>query len=443
MSDATGGVVYTVQPGGQLNGTAKVPGDKSMSHRSVMFGSLAHGTTEVDGFLQGEDALHTLDAFVQMGVNIERTGDNRLVIEGKGHEALKQPSKDIYLGNSGTGMRLLAGLMSGLGMGCKITGDESLALRPMGRVIKPLLSMGAQITGSENDRPPLVLQQRDTPLTAITYDCPVVSAQVKSCVLLAGLFANGRTVVNETGITRDHTERMLRGFGVDVQSNGLSSSIEGGQSLKATSLTVPGDISSSAFFLVGASIAIGSDVTLQGVGMNPTRTGIIDILKLMGAKIDVQNTRESGGEPVADLHVVGSELHGVEIPENLVSLAIDEFPSIFVAASVAKGTTIITGAEELRVKETDRIQVMVDGLQALGVDITGTPDGAIINGGSIDGGTADSCGDHRTAMAFSMAALVANNPITVLDCANVATSFPNYVELASSLGLRINSSGAS
>ncbi|MEE9332709.1 MAG: 3-phosphoshikimate 1-carboxyvinyltransferase [Granulosicoccaceae bacterium] len=432
-------LTYTVQAGGTLTGVAKVPGDKSMSHRSVMFGSLANGTTEVDGFLQGEDALHTLDAFVQMGVNIERTSGNRLVIEGKGHKALKVPSDDIYLGNSGTGMRLLAGLMAGLGMPCRITGDESLALRPMGRVIKPLQRMGAQISGDASDRPPLTLKKRTAPLNAIEYDCPVVSAQVKSCVLLAGLFADGRTVVNETGITRDHTERMLNGFGVDVQVDGLSASIEGGQSLQATSLTVPGDISSAAFFLVGASISVGSDVTLQGVGMNPTRTGIIDILKLMDAKIDIINERVSGGEPVADLHVVGTELIGVEIPERLVSLAIDEFPSIFVAASVAKGTTVITGAEELRVKETDRIQVMVDGLQALGVDITGTPDGAIINGGSILGGTADSCGDHRTAMAFSMAALMAKSPITVLDCANVATSFPGFVELAGQMGLNISS----
>ena len=437
-------LTYTVQAGGTLNGVAKVPGDKSMSHRSVMFGSLAHGTTEVDGFLQGEDALHTLDAFVQMGVSIERTGDNRLVIEGKGHEALTVPSSDIYLGNSGTGMRLLAGIMAGLGMPCRITGDESLTLRPMGRVIKPLQSMGAAISGDANDRPPLTLKERTAPLNAIEYDCPVVSAQVKSCVLLAGLFANGRTVVNETRITRDHTERMLKGFGVDVQVNGrgssiVSSSIEGGQSLRATSLTVPGDISSAAFFLVGASIALGSDVTLQGVGMNPTRTGIVDILKLMGAKIAVINERVSGGEPVADLHVIGSQLTGVEIPERLVSLAIDEFPSIFVAASVANGTTVVTGAEELRVKETDRIQVMVDGLQAVGVDITGTPDGAIIKGGAIEGGTADSCGDHRTAMAFSMAALMAKNPITVLDCANVATSFPGFVELAVQMGLQISS----
>ncbi len=435
-------LTYTVQSGGILNGTAKVPGDKSMSHRSVMFGSLANGTTEVDGFLQGEDALHTLDAFVQMGVNIERTGDNRLVIEGKGHQALTPPKDDIYLGNSGTGMRLLAGLMAGLGMPCRITGDESLALRPMGRVIKPLQSMGAAIAGDANDRPPLTLKERSTPLNAIEYDCPVVSAQVKSCVLLAGLFANGRTVVNETGITRDHTERMLKGFGVNVEVNGLSCSIEGGQSLQATSLTVPGDISSAAFFLVGASIAVGSDITLQGVGMNPSRTGIIDILRLMGAKIIVKNERVSGGEPVADLHVIGSQLTGVEIPEKLVSLAIDEFPSIFVAASVANGTTVVTGAEELRVKETDRIQVMVDGLQALGVDITGTPDGAIIKGGSIEGGTADSCGDHRTAMAFSMAALMAKNPITVLDCANVATSFPGFVELAGQMGLQISSDKA-
>ena len=265
----------------------------------------------------------------------------------------------------------------------------------------------------------------------------MASAQVKSAVLLAGLHATGKTTVHEPAVTRDHTERMLRGFGVEVEVDGLTASVRGGQTLTGTSLTVPGDISSSAFFLVGASMTPGSELTLTGVGMNPSRTGVIDILKLMGANIQIRNQRITGGEPVADLHVIGSSLNGIHIPENLVSLAIDEFPALFVAAAAAAGETVITGAEELRVKETDRIQVMVDGLQALGANITGTPDGARIVGGRLTGGTADSCGDHRTAMSFAMASLISDGAITVLDCDNVNTSFPGFANIAGTAGLVI------
>jgi len=359
-----------------------------MSHRSIMFGAIAKGVTEVSGFLEGEDSLHTLDAFRQMGVQIERGGAGEVVLHGQGVEALKSPAENIYLGNSGTGMRLLTGLLAGMRIPCVLTGDASLTGRPMRRITDPLTQMGADIHTAEGGTPPLILASSDG-LTAIEYTCPMASAQVKSAVLLAGLHASGTTVVHEPAITRDHTERMLRGFGVDVSVQGLTVSIAGGQQLKATKLTVPGDISSAAFFLVGAAMTPGSSLTIEGVGINPSRTGVIDILRLMGADIQIQNTRETGGEPVADLLVTGSQLQGIEVPEELVSLAIDEFPALFVAAASATGTTIITGAEELRVKETDRIQVMADGLRALGADIDDTPDGARITGKRLLGGTAD------------------------------------------------------
>lgn len=427
---------FAVDPGQSLGGTLRVPGDKSMSHRSIMFGAIAKGVTEVSGFLEGEDSLHTLEAFRQMGVQIERGGAGEVVLHGQGVEALKSPAENIYLGNSGTGMRLLTGLLAGMRIPCVLTGDASLTGRPMRRITDPLAKMGADIQTAEGGTPPLILAASDR-LTAIEYTCPMASAQVKSAVLLAGLHANGTTVVHEPAITRDHTERMLRGFGVDVSVEGLTVSIAGGQQLNATQLTVPGDISSAAFFLVGAAMTPGSSLTIEGVGINPSRTGVIDILRLMGAEIQIQNTRETGGEPVADLLVTGSQLQGIEVPEELVSLAIDEFPALFVAAASATGTTVITGAEELRVKETDRIQVMADGLRALGADIDDTPDGARIAGKRLTGGTADSCGDHRTAMSFAMASLISDGPITVLDCANVNTSFPGFAEIAGAAGLRI------
>ena len=339
-------------------------------------------------------------------------------------------------------MRLMSGLLAGLNLPTTLTGDESLSGRPMRRIVDPLNTMGASIKTEDDGTPPLLID-RSEQLHGIEYTCPIASAQVKSAILLAGLSANGKTTVHEPAVTRDHTERMLRGFGVDVTSDGLTASIEGGQSLTATSLTVPGDISSSAFYLVGASMTPGSDLTIEGVGMNPSRTGVIDILRLMGASIDVRNQRDAGGEPVADLHVIGGQLRGIEVPENLVSLAIDEFPALFVAALGATGKTVVSGAEELRVKETDRIQVMTDGLRALGASIEDTPDGARIQGGvdgaaRLAGGTADSVGDHRTAMAFSMASLISDGPITILDCANVNTSFPGFADLANANGLQVD-----
>ena len=431
---------FIVQPGDALKGDVKVPGDKSMSHRSIMFGAIAHGVTEVSGFLEGEDSLHTLDAFKAMGVKIERGGPGQVTLHGQGVAELTPSQADIYVGNSGTGMRLLTGLFAGIGIRATLTGDGSLTGRPMRRITDPLTRMGAVISTSPNGTPPLVIEGGNK-LEAIEYTCPMASAQVKSAVLLAGLHAKGVTRVHEPAVTRDHTERMLRGFGVEVDVNGLSAAVRGGQKLTATSLQVPGDISSAAFFLVGAAMTPGSKLKVTGVGMNPTRTGVIDILRLMGANIQIENASDSGGEPIADLVVTGTQLSGIHVPEELVSLAIDEFPALFVAAASANGVTVVSGAEELRVKETDRIQVMADGLRALGADITDTPDGARIVGKRLSGGTADSCGDHRTAMSFAMASLISDGPITVLDCANVNTSFPGFAKTAAAVGLRISDSG--
>jgi len=428
---------FKVTNGGKLTGNIRVPGDKSISHRSIMFGSIAQGTSHITGFLQGEDSLNTLRAFQAMGVSIEGPdGDGLVVIHGAGMRGLKKPARPLDLGNSGTSMRLLAGLLSGQAFDVELTGDASLSKRPMERVTRPLISMGAHVGTAEGGRPPLKIAG-GSDMKGIEYVLPMASAQVKSCVLLAGLYANGRTCVTEPAPTRDHTERMLNAFGCPVEKSGATVCIDGPATLKACDIDVPADISSAAFFMVGASIAEGSDITLQHVGINPTRTGVIDILRLMGASIELLNPSEVGGEPVADIRIRSSRLSGINIPEELVPLAIDEFPVIFVAAACAEGTTVVTGAEELRVKESDRIQVMADGLQALGVNATATDDGMIIEGGSINGGKVHSHDDHRIAMAFSMAALRATGTITIDDCDNVNTSFPGFAGLAASAGLSI------
>ncbi|MDD2724038.1 MAG: bifunctional prephenate dehydrogenase/3-phosphoshikimate 1-carboxyvinyltransferase [Methylovulum sp.] len=431
-------ITFHIQPGGKLHGETRVPGDKSMSHRSIMLGSLADGVTHVTGFLEAEDALATLQAFRDMGVEIEGPVNGCVTIHGVGKHGLKKPEGELYLGNSGTSMRLLSGLLAGQPFNCVLTGDKSLSGRPMKRVTDPLATMGAEIKTTENGTAPLHITGKAGQLQAIDYTMPIASAQVKSCLLLAGMYAQGETRVTEPAPTRDHTERMLAGFSYPVKREGSTAIISSEGSLTAMDIDVPSDISSAAFFLVGASIAPGSDVTLKHVGINPTRTGVIDILRLMGANIEVLNPREVGGEPVADLHVVYSPLKGIDIPEDLVPLAIDEFPVLFVAAACAEGQTRLSGAEELRVKESDRIQVMADGLLILGVDAQPTPDGMIINGGKpIGGGEVESHGDHRIAMSFSIAGLRANAPITVRDCANVNTSFPEFKDLVKNLGLAL------
>jgi len=428
---------FKLKPGGVLRGSIRVPGDKSISHRSVILGSLAAGKSKVSGFLQGEDSLNTLRAFQKMGVSIEKDGD-RLSIEGVGLHGLRAPDSELDLGNSGTAMRLMCGVLAGQAFDATLVGDSSLSSRPMKRVTAPLAEMGARIDTVDGHAPLKI--NGGASMQGVHYDMPMASAQVKSCLLLAGLYAEGETVVTEPGITRDHTERMLRGFGVEVQTEGNRISLKSGQSLSACDIDVPGDISSAAFFLVGASIAPGSDLTLEHVGMNPTRTGVIEILQLMGANIEVQNEREVGGEPVADLRVQSARLQGIAIPERLVPLAIDEFPVLFVAAACAEGETLLTGAEELRVKESDRIQVMADGLQSLGIDAQPTDEGMRIQPGQMQSASGvNSHGDHRIAMAFSMAALRAQGEISIDNCDNVNTSFPGFVDLARSVGLEIES----
>jgi 3-phosphoshikimate 1-carboxyvinyltransferase len=339
-------------------------------------------------------------------------------------------------------MRLMTGLLAAQSFDSTLVGDKSLSTRPMNRITKPLAMMGAEIGTEEGGRPPLCIKgiEGGSQLKGIHYDMPIASAQVKSAVLLAGLYADGKTSVTEPGITRDHSERMLRGFGYKVTTtgeNGKNISLQGGGKLTACDIDVPADISSAAFFMVGASIAEGSDLTLEHVGINPTRTGVIDILKLMGADITLSNEKEVGGEPVADIRIRSAQLKGINIPEELVPLAIDEFPVIFVAAACATGKTVLTGAEELRVKESDRIQVMADGLNSCGIDAKATPDGIIIQSGQLNSGEVDSHGDHRIAMAFSIAGLRSNGEITINDCANVDTSFPDFINLASAVGLLV------
>ncbi|PKM12288.1 MAG: 3-phosphoshikimate 1-carboxyvinyltransferase [Gammaproteobacteria bacterium HGW-Gammaproteobacteria-3] len=428
-------ITFKVQAGGILRGEARVPGDKSISHRSIMLGSLAQGVTHVSGFLEAEDALSTLQAFRDMGVDIEGPVQGKLTIHGVGKQGLKAPEKPLYLGNSGTSMRLLSGLLAGQAFDSVLTGDKSLSGRPMKRVTEPLAKMGALIETTEQGTAPLHIKGRAGRLQGIDYVMPMASAQVKSCLLLAGMYAEGVTRVTEPAPTRDHTERMLAGFSYPVGKQGSEVSISAEGTLAATTIDVPSDISSAAFFLVGASIAQGSNIVLKHVGINPTRTGVIDILRLMGANITVLNERVVGGEPVADLQVTAGKLKGIDIPEALVPLAIDEFPVLFVAAACAEGQTRLTGAEELRVKESDRIQVMADGLQTLGVNAQPTPDGMIIQGGGIGAGTVESHGDHRIAMAFSIAGLRASGPIVIKDCENVNTSFPEFIDIAQALGL--------
>ncbi|MBI3773910.1 MAG: 3-phosphoshikimate 1-carboxyvinyltransferase [Gammaproteobacteria bacterium] len=429
-------VRFFVKPGGALNGRVRVPGDKSISHRSIMLGALAEGVTHVTGFLEGEDSLCTLRAFRDMGVKIEGPDQGRVTIHGVGMHGLKRPSKALDLGNSGTSMRLMAGLLAGAGVEVEMIGDASLSKRPMRRVTDPLAKMGARIDATEKGTPPLHIQA-NAKLKGIDYIMPMASAQVKSSLLLAGLYAEGKTCITEPAPTRDHTERMLTGFGYPVERRGATACVVGGGKLKATAIDVPADISSAAFFMVGASIAPGSDIVLEHVGINPTRTGVIDILRLMGANIEVMNEREVGGEPVADIRICASKLRGIQIPEELVPLAIDEFPSLFVAAACAEGQTVLTGAEELRVKESDRIQVMADGLLKMGIDARPTADGIMIQGGGLRGAEIDSHGDHRIAMSFAMAALRAEGEVVINDCANVATSFPGFIQLARGAGLEI------
>ena len=431
-------LTFLADPGGILRGCLRVPGDKSISHRAIMFGALAEGVTTVAGFLEGEDCLATLRAFRAMGVRIDGPEQGRVTVHGVGLHGLRAPDGPLDMGNSGTSMRLMSGILAGQAFDTVLTGDASLTRRPMRRVTEPLARMGAHIESAGQGTAPLRIHGGQR-LTGIDYPLPVASAQVKSCLLLAGLYAEGITRITEPVPTRDHTERMLEGFGYPLRREGERTVVlTGGGRLAGAEIDVPADISSAAFFLVGASLAPGSDLVLEHVGVNPTRTGVIDILRLMGANIEALNPRLAGGEPVADLRVRHAPLRGVRIPEALVPLAIDEFPALFIAAAGAEGVTVLTGAEELRVKESDRIQVMADGLNALGVAAGPTSDGIVIQGGALAGGTVNSHGDHRIAMSFAMAAVRAAGSITIRNCANVNTSFPGFVTLARNAGLAIH-----
>ena len=427
---------FVTSNSGPLSGSIKVPGDKSISHRSIMLGSIAEGVTRVSGFLEGDDSLATLNAFKEMGVAIQREGSN-VTIQGVGMNGLKEPRKPLNLGNSGTSIRLMSGLLSAQTFDSVLCGDESLSSRPMGRVINPLQEMGADISGNDS-KPPLVIKGGKQ-LSAIEYTLPVASAQIKSCLLLAGLYSEGTTSIIENGISRDHTERMLKGFGYDVISSPNKISLLGGGTLKGCEIEVPSDISSAAFFMVAGCISENSSIHLNSVNINPTRTGVIDILKLMGGNIELSNERLQAGELIADIKVTSSRLKGIEIPENLVPLAIDEFPVLFIAASCAEGETILTGAKELRVKESDRIQVMADGLTSLGINNEVLEDGIRISGGEFKKQTNSirSHHDHRISMAFAIASVRSKFDIEIEGVDNVKTSFPNFIELANSIGMKI------
>lgn len=429
----------TVRPIDRVSGRVCVPGDKSISHRALMFGALADGTTDVHGFLPGEDCLATMVALREMGVRIEQSDTTTVHLDGVGLQGLTAPSAPLDMGNSGTAMRLLTGLLAGQSFDSQLIGDASLMQRPMERVASPLRMMGAAISTDEG-RPPIRISGGQT-LAGIEYAMPVASAQVKSAILLAGLYANGRTEVIEPAVTRDHTERMLAQFGYPTRRAGGRVSILPGGRLTATRIDVPGDLSSAAFFMLAGSIAAQGEIVLEHVGLNPTRTGILEILRRMGADLIVAGpaagSAPTDGESNGTIIVRPAHLRGIDVPVELVPLAIDEFPLVFVAAALADGRTVISGAAELRHKESDRISVMAAGLRKLGVDIEERPDGAVINGGALSGGEVDSAGDHRVAMAFAVAGLAAQAPIRIHDTANVATSFPEFVDHARSVGMQV------
>ena len=425
-----------------LAGKIRVPGDKSMSHRAVMFSSLANGTSHVKGLLEGEDVLATLAAFRAMGVQAEGPDNGNLTVHGVGMRGLKEPVSDLDMGNSGTAMRLMSGILAAQKFSSKLVGDESLTGRPMRRVTVPLESMGARCATDENGCPPIHIRGIEK-LEPIDYKLPMASAQIKSAVLLAGLYADGETSVTEPAPTRDHTERMLKAYGYECETEKLNDEVStirlrGGGELTAADVDIPSDISSAAFFMVAASIVPGSKLLLEHVCVNPTRTGIIDVLKVMGADIRLINPRAVGGEPVADIEVNYVGLKGAEIDPKLVPLAIDEFPVICIAAACAEGVTTVSGAEELRHKESDRIAAMVKGLRAIGVDVEERKDGMVVTGGSIAGGEVETFNDHRIAMSFAVAGGVSEGSIVVKEADHVATSFPNFVELAQKAGLAIS-----
>lgn len=424
-----------IEPGPPLTGELCVPGDKSISHRALLLGALAEGTTHISGFLPSADCRATLAILCDLGVAIHETSATDVQVNGAGSYGLQAPGRDLDCGNAGTAMRLLAGALAGQPFTSILTGDSSLRRRPMRRVMVPLCEMGAEIQATTGGCAPLIIHGRQ-PLQAINYALPMASAQVKSAVLFAGLYAQGVTSVTESAPSRDHTERMLQSFGYAVTRADNRVSVRGGGRLRGTAIRVPGDLSSAAFFLVAAAMRPGAELLLRDVGVNPTRTGVLEILQQMGADISLENPRDWGSEPVADIRVRGRQLRGVTVPPALVPLAIDEFPAILVAAAVAEGETVVSGAGELRHKESDRLAAMAEGLAILGINVAATPDGIRVQGGKPRAGSVHSHGDHRIAMAFAMLAGQADGPVTIRDTANIATSFPGFTQAAGTVGLK-------
>jgi 3-phosphoshikimate 1-carboxyvinyltransferase len=430
-------VQHWVASAGQLlSGSVRVPGDKSVSHRAVMLGAIAEGTTRIRGFLEGEDTRATARVFAQLGVRIEAPNAGERVVHGVGLHGLRGSHAPLDCGNAGTGMRLLTGLLAAQPFDSTLIGDESLSKRPMRRVTEPLAAMGALIDSEPGGLPPLRIRGGAN-LRGVETTTAVASAQVKSALLLAGLYADGETSVREPHPTRDYTERMLAAFGWPIEFAPGVARLRGGHRLTAIDVDVPADFSSAAFFIVAATLIPGSELRIEAVGMNSRRTGLLEALRLMGADIREENRHEQGGEPVADLIVRHAPLHGIEVPAEFVPDMIDEFPILFVAAACATGRTVVRGAAELRVKESDRIATMATGLRALGIEVQETPDGAVIEGGRLRGGSVESHGDHRIAMSFAVAAQLADGDVRINDIANVATSFPGFVELAKAAGMTV------
>lgn len=423
-------------PGTALRGELDIPGDKSVSHRAIMLAAIADGVSRIEGFLEGEDTRATAAVFQQLGVRIEAPEEGVRIVHGVGIDGLRAPDASLDCGNAGTAMRLLTGLLCGQAFDCELVGDDSLSKRPMRRVIEPLERMGARVEGNDGGFPPLRIRGGRT-LKAIDYTTEVASAQIKSAVLLAGLRAHGDTIVREPQPTRDYSERMLAAFGWPIEFAPGIARLPGGHRLRATDVAVPADFSSAAFFIVAATLVPGSELMLKSVGLNPRRTGLLHVLREMGADIAEENRGERGGEPVADLRVRHALLRGIDVPAEHVADMIDEFPALFIAAACAQGTTRIRGAAELRVKESDRLASMATGLARLGIRVDETPDGADIQGGALQGGHVDSHGDHRVAMAFAVAAQLSRADVRITDVDNVATSFPGFVARANAVGMRL------
>lgn len=427
---------FLINPSRVYDSKLTVPGDKSVSHRALMLGGIANGCTHINGFLAGKDCLSTMSAMEALGIKIDMPSETEIFIHGVGLYGLSEPKIDLDLGNSGTAIRLMAGLLAGQDFTSCLIGDESLSGRPMGRIIKPLSLMGAKISSDKNETPPLQISGKSK-LHAIHYDLPIASAQVKSSILLAGLYAEGITTLTEPAVTRDHTERMLISMGAKFNKSSNKLCIQGKNELHGCDIAVPADLSSASFIILAALIAKKADVLIQNVGINPTRTGVIDILKSMGAQITLESVQQSSGETVADIRVKSSKLVGSVIDPNLVSLAIDEFPILFVAAAFSKGKTTFSGIGELRVKESDRITAMSEGLKKLGIMVEEYPDGAIIYGGEFSGGKIHSKGDHRIAMSLAVAGTIANEQVIIEDTDSVDTSFPRFCECMAKIGADI------